>query len=95
MTKKVKESPPKASTATITTNDEVIVQQILQGSYVHNMLSTLSFFHSMVLRVCLIFVANIIRPLVVTLNLMVKNANIMVLCALGCQSTPSFILLFL
>ena len=36
VTKKVKKAAPKASTATITTNGEVIVQQILQGSYVHD-----------------------------------------------------------
>ena len=51
-------------------------------------------------QVCPVFVAtllesrNIIRPLV-TLNLMVKNANITVSCALGCPSTLSFILSFL
>ena len=61
VTKKVKKADPKASTATITTNGVVIVQQILQGSHATHiipiMLSTLPFFHSMVLRVCLVFVA--------------------------------------
>ena len=33
---KVKKAAPKASTVTITTNGEVIVQHILQGSYVHD-----------------------------------------------------------
>ena len=35
-TKKVKKAAPKASTAIITTNGEVIVRQILQGNYVHD-----------------------------------------------------------
>ena len=35
-TKKVKKAGPKASTAIITTNGEVIVRQILQGTYVHD-----------------------------------------------------------
>ena len=37
VTKKVKKAAPKASTtATLTINGEVIVQHILQGSYVHD-----------------------------------------------------------
>ena len=36
VTKKVKKAAPKASTATITTNGEVIVRKILQGNYVHD-----------------------------------------------------------
>ena len=36
VTKKVKKAAPKASTATSTTNCEVIVQKILQGNYVHD-----------------------------------------------------------
>ena len=38
VTKKVKKVAPKASTATITTNGEVIVRKILQGNYVHDYL---------------------------------------------------------
>ena len=38
VTKKVKKVAPKVSTATITTNGEVIVRKILQGNYVHDYL---------------------------------------------------------
>ena len=36
VTKNVKKVAPKASTATITTNGEVVVRKILQGNYVHD-----------------------------------------------------------
>ena len=36
VTKKIKKNAPNASTATITANCEDIVQQILQGTYVHD-----------------------------------------------------------